>query len=88
MSEIKKLEILKNILGRYYTNNDEYLFHCPRCEHHKQKLSINIQKNVFKCWVCDWSGGNIYRIVKRYGLNTQRSAWSQFGEKIEIDYRN
>ena len=85
MSEIKKLEILKNILGRYYTNNDEYLFHCPRCEHHKQKLSINIQKNVFKCWVCDWSGGNIYRIVKRYGLNTQRSAWSQFGEKIEIE---
>ena len=47
MSEGKKLRILANILGTYYVSNDEYLFFCPSCNHHKRKLSVNVNKNVF-----------------------------------------
>jgi hypothetical protein len=85
MSEEKKLKILNKILGDFYNKNTEYLFHCPSCEHHKKKLSINIDKNVFKCWVCDWSGRNIYRVIRRYGNNAEKHEWKSFGQQLEIE---
>ena len=63
----------------------EHLFICPQCDHEKKKLSVNVDKNVFKCWVCDWSGKNIYRIVKRYGSTDNRYEWRSFVEQIEIE---
>ena len=59
----EKLQILKDVLGQYRISNQEHLFFCPYCEHHKRKLSVNLEKNVFKCWVCDWSGRDLYRII-------------------------
>ena len=85
MSKEKKLKILKSALGSYYTTGEEQLFNCPQCDHQKRKLSVNIEKNVFKCWVCDWSGKNIYRIVKRYGSTDNRYEWKSFTEQIEIE---
>jgi len=85
MSKNTKINILKNTLGEYYRSNSEYLFYCPRCEHHKRKLSINIEKNMFKCWVCDWSGRNIYRIIRRYGSFQDRNEWKRFFDQIEIE---
>ena len=79
-----KLEILKSVLGQYYCSSEEYLFHCPRCEHHKKKLSINLEKNVFKCWVCDWRGKDIYRIIRRYGIYEQKQTWKGFDNTIDI----
>lgn len=72
-------------MGSSYNKGEECLFHCPSCEHHKKKLSINIDKNVFKCWVCDWSGRNIYRIVRRYGSNNDKYEWKSFSERVEIE---
>ena len=85
MSEDKKLSILKEILGSYYVSNNEYLFFCPKCSHHKKKLSINLAKNVFKCWVCDWAGKNVYRIVRKYGTQQLRFDWRSFDQQIEIE---
>lgn len=85
MSTDRKLKILKNILGDFYKNSAEHLFHCPRCEHHKRKLSINLDKNVFKCWVCDWAGGDIYRIVRRYGSYGSKQEWQSFSQRVEIE---
>jgi len=79
-----KLEILKSILGQTYSSSEEYLFHCPRCEHHKKKLSINLDKNVFKCWVCDWRGKDIYRVVRRYGTYDQKQTWKSFGSAVDV----
>ena len=82
----KKLVILESILGKFYRSGiSEYLFQCPKCEHHKRKLSINIEKNVFKCWVCDWSGKNIYRIVRTYGSSANRNNWRKFFGHVEIE---
>jgi len=85
MSSSKKLKILNDILGDCYYSGKEHLFHCPRCEHHKRKLSINIEKNVFKCWVCDWSGRDIYRLVRRYGTHSSRGKWKEFFNRVEIE---
>jgi len=84
LSEQAKVKILQSCLGHYYKNNSEYLFQCPHCNHHKKKLSINIEKNVFKCWVCDWSGKDVYRVVRRYGTHSNRSEWRKFDQEIEI----
>ena len=84
MEREQKLKILKNVLGRCYTTNTETLFHCPKCEHHKQKLSVNLDKNVFKCWVCDWSGRNIYRIIRRYGSSADKSKWKSLFQEIDV----
>ena len=84
MSTETKLKILKNVLGEGYTRASESLFYCPRCEHHKKKLSVNIDKNVFKCWVCDWSGKNIYRIIRQYGHQQDKFEWKSLFSEVEI----
>lgn len=61
-----KLNLLKKALGRHWSNGTEHLFHCPKCKHHKKKLSINVDKGVFKCWICDYSGTKISQLVRRY----------------------
>jgi len=88
MQEAEKLKILKRILGEGYHRSDEILFYCPKCDHHKKKLSVNIKKNVFKCWVCDWSGKNIYRIIRQYGSIDQKYQWKSFVDEIEIERFN
>ena len=80
-----KLATLKSILGSSYRSNDEYLFSCPKCEHHKKKLSINLEKGYFKCWVCDWSGRNLYKIIKRYGNYQQKQKWRSLTHQVEIN---
>jgi len=84
MSDTKKLRILRELFGAYNGNNNEYLFYCPKCEHHKRKLSINLEKNVFKCWVCDYSGRSINSIVRRYGNTTQYFDWRKLTNTIDI----
>ena len=74
MSE-RKLRIAKDFLGSYYKIKDEYLFHCPKCNHHRKKLSLNFDKNVFKCWVCDYVGKDIGRLVYSYGSPENKSQW-------------
>lgn len=81
----KKLKILTSVLGNYYKSNNEMLFHCPRCEHHKKKLSLNVEKNVFKCWVCDYKGKDIYRIVKRYGDYNQKQEWKALTNTVDVE---
>ena len=84
LSSEKKLKILKDVLGAPYINGDEHHFYCPKCEHHKKKLSVNIIKNVFKCWVCDWSSRNVYRIISRYGDYHSKNEWKSFAQEVDI----
>lgn len=84
MSDTKKIEILNQILGEYYTSGNEKLFFCPKCKHHKKKLSVNIEKDVFKCWICSWSGKSIRRLVQRYGNYVQQKTWNELSGVVEI----
>jgi len=80
----KKLKIVKEILGHPYRINEEYLFHCPYCKHDKRKLSVNVEKNVFKCWVCDSSGRNLRRVIRRFGNYTQLQRWDKLTSTVDI----
>lgn len=72
-----KIRILSGILGNSYKSNDEYLYRCPSCGHHKRKLSVNFSSNVFKCWICDYRGKSIRRIIRRYGNRQQLQEWDR-----------
>ena len=61
-----KLKLLKQAFGRPWSNGTEHLFHCPKCNHHKRKMSVNVDKGVFKCWICDYSGTKISQLIRRY----------------------
>ena len=87
MSDYKKINILKEVLGDYSNIGSEMLFFCPKCKHHKRKLSVNISKDAFKCWICDWHGKSIRRIVLRFGNYLQQKAWNELVGIVEItDY--
>ena len=87
--QFKKLQILAEIFGEYYRSNDEYLFSCPFCKHYKRKLSINISKNTYKCWVCDSRGRDLCYLVKRFGNHYNKQAWQSFTPQVEIsDFDN
>jgi len=82
----EKVDILSGILGSHFCSNEEHLFRCPYCKHHKRKLSINIDKNVYKCWVCDAKGKDVYRIIRRFGSFGDSEAWkSVAGERVDIN---
>jgi len=81
----RRVEILKDVLGYYSRTNDEYLFKCPKCDHHKRKFSVNLEKNVFKCWVCDYSGRSIRRVVRRFGSFKDRQAWDETEDRVDIN---
>ena len=81
----RRIEILKDVLGYYSRTNDEYLFKCPKCDHHKRKFSVNLEKNVFKCWICDYSGRSIRRVVRRFGSFKHRQAWDETEDRVDIN---
>ncbi len=81
---MEQKKLLKEILGRAYVSNEEILFYCPYCKHHKKKLSVNIEKNVFKCWICDSTGMNIRRIIKRFGSYEQLKRWDKASGQEDI----
>jgi DNA primase len=84
LSDIKKIEILNQILGEYYSSGREKLFFCPKCKHHKKKLSINLDKDAFKCWICDFSGKTVRRLVQRYGNYNQQKSWNELTGIVDI----
>jgi DNA primase len=82
MSE--KLSILVDVLGPYRASNQEHLFACPYCQHHKKKFSVNIEKNVYKCWVCDTRGLDIYQVVRRHGSFKNCQEWRAISGQVDL----
>ncbi len=83
MSETKKIDILRDILGVYSRSGNELLFKCPYCTHHKKKLSINLDKNKYKCWICS-KAGSIHRLIKRLGSFLQQQIWKDLTGIVEV----
>lgn len=81
MSE--KKEILRNALGRHWNSGGEMLFRCPKCQHDKLKMSVNIEKNAFKCWVCGFSGNKISYLISKFAPDYY-SQWSSIAEEVDL----
>ncbi len=84
MSAEDKLDVLKGFLNLSHISRDECLFYCPYCEHHKPKMSVNLDKNVYKCWVCDAKGNNIWRLVRKFGDSSDKRKWRSFEDEVDI----
>jgi len=80
----EKLKLLKRALGRCWTNEEEHQFHCPKCNHHKLKLSVNIDKGVFKCWICDYSGTKISPLIRRFAPS-HYADWRLLEGEVDLD---
>jgi hypothetical protein len=69
-------------------SGNEYLFFCPKCNHHRRKLSINLKKDCWKCWVCDYSGFKLHRLVRRWGSSFNKKNWSEIDSAIDAGSYN
>jgi len=79
-----KTKLIKEILGKGYASGEEHLFYCPYCKHHKRKFSVNLEKNFFKCWICDIRGRNLRRIIRRFGDFKQLQEWDKHAGREDI----
>ena len=81
----ERAEIVGEIFGSYYfnRNNNEVMVFCPEHPHHKRKLSVNIEKNCYKCWVCNYSGKKIHYLLSKHATKDQRKRYLKtLGETI------
>jgi DNA primase len=77
MDQARATNILESILGRFRNQGSEKLFFCPECGHHKRKLSINLDRGAFKCWVCNYRGKSIRRLVRKHGTYNNLKDWDE-----------
>lgn len=81
---ISKKAILHEAFGSpLQGGGEELLYKCPSCldDRNKKKLSVNILKNCYKCWVCGLQGRSIPNVLPM----EQRRKWMEIsGEKIVI----
>ena len=47
-------------------------------------MSVNLELNAFKCWICDYSSRGIHRLVRRYGNFHTRREWEKIDDKIDL----
>jgi DNA primase len=88
MKEQQLLNFLERLFGeksKLTRGGDEAMFHCPSCNHRKQKLSINVKTQQFQCWVCEFRGNTCYNIVKK--INPSPSYYQEYKD-INKQYKN
>tara|TARA_R110002020_G_scaffold68308_1_gene178978 strand:- start:231 stop:1160 length:930 start_codon:yes stop_codon:yes gene_type:complete len=81
---MEKTTILRRVLGDSRITGNERLFHCPNCKHHKNKLSVNIDKDKFQCWHCNYSGRSVYRLVRRFGSFADQQSWLEISSDVDL----
>ncbi len=72
----KKLKLLENVLGKGFGKIPQIQFYCPKCNHHKKKLSINIEEEIFQCWVCKYSDV-VLNLLKKYSSVEIQNKWKE-----------
>ena len=86
MNKKETLKILHEVVGNYkQTSKEEYYFRCPACNHRKHKFAVNLDKNAFHCWVCDYRGRNIRRLIRRYGSFVQLQKWDAISNRTDLE---
>lgn len=73
MQRERKLAALRRALKQDgWVKGDEVIFKCTYSKgcngrHHKDKLQVNLQSDIFHCWVCGWKGGSLLPILRKLG---------------------
>lgn len=92
------LGYLENILGKSHKRaRENYAFTCPKCNHHKPKLEINLHtnekgENTFACWVCGFKGKTIKSLLKQLQVPAEQAyeilRYVRKGEEIGYQVNN
>ena len=86
MNKKEALKILHEVIGDHRkTSKNEHYFKCPACNHYKHKLAINLDKNAFHCWICDYRGRSIRRLVRRFGSYNQLQKWDGISNRTDLE---
>ena len=85
MDQARAKKLLYETFGNYTDKGTELLFTCPVCNHHKRKFSVNLDKAVYKCWVCDYRGHNIRRLIRRFGSYLQLQSWDELSDRSDLE---
>ena len=86
MNKKEAIKILNETLGDHrQTSKNEHYFKCPACNHYKYKLAVNLDKNAFHCWVCDYRGRSIRRLVRRFGSYIQLQKWDAISDRTDLE---
>ncbi len=86
MNKKEGLKILNEVIGNYrQTSKNEHYFQCPSCNHRKYKFAVNLDKNAFHCWVCDYRGRSIRRLIRRFGSYIQLQKWDAISDRTDIE---
>lgn len=43
------------------------VYFCPKCNHYKRKLEINLLTGKYNCWVCGFSGLSLVTLLRKIG---------------------
>ena len=80
MKEDLLKKLLESVLGRSKSarGGDEAVFKCPSCNHHKNKLTLNLGTQKFQCWVCGYKGHRAFQLLKK--TNAPGAAYSALKE--------
>jgi DNA primase len=79
MSSNILLGFLENVLGKSHKRaRENYAFNCPKCNHHKPKLEVNLHtdengQNPFECWVCGFKGRTIKSLLKQLQVPAEQA---------------
>ena len=46
---------------------------------------MNIEKNVYKCWVCDTRGLDVYQVIRKHGSFEDVREWRVLTNKVELN---
>ena len=86
MNKKEALKVLNETVGRYnQTSKNEFYFKCPECNHRKHKLAVNLDKDVFHCWICDYRGRSIRRLIRRFGSYLQLQKWDSISDRSDLE---
>lgn len=86
---MNKLDVLVQHLGihKQMAGNNLY-FHCPSCQHHNNKLTVNLDKSVYNCWHCGLKGRSFVYLLRLAGAikpNQYRNLFEEDKKNSDID---
>lgn len=74
----ERLICLEKYFGNYERKGHDYYFYCPnKCHAFKKKLSVDLDKNKYHCWICGYGGGDVYFLMKKFFPNSYED-WGHF----------
>jgi len=66
--------------------NGNVYFHCPFCDHKNKKLTVNIEKGLWNCWVCETRGRSLSRLMIKTGNQAQAELLNTYIKpQLDID---